>query len=296
MNQANHFLIFISILVVMVIVFVTIENLYWRAKLPSKVYSLKEVLVNFGLGASYKLVDFIALAVYVFFIYDLIRPYGLKLTIDNAIVNYIVLFILVDLGFYFVHVCMHKVRLFWLAHVTHHSSLRYNFSTALRQNLLVSVNGVMLLWWVPIALVGFSKEQVLLGMEINLLYQFLIHTEMPTPLWDKFGRVLNTPSHHRVHHGSNPDQIDRNFGGTFIIWDRIFGTFRAEQDVGEIKYGISDREFDSWNPITLIFHELIALTKDCVKYKSLKFIVKQPGWLPNKKSKTQAESKKVLDS
>src|SRR3546814_12853394 len=116
-----------------------------------------------------------------------------------------------------------------------------NYSTALRQNYLVVLNGGNLLIAVAIALVGFNKTWAIVALELNLLYQFFLHTEAPSVL-NRFGAVLNTPSHHRVHHGANPAQIDRNFGGVLIIWDRLFGTFRAETDASEIVYGVTERQ------------------------------------------------------
>ena len=142
---------------------------------------------------------------------------------------------------------MHKIRWFWASHVTHHSATHMNFATALRQNFLIDLNFGWVLWWLPIALIGFSKEWTIIAIELNLAYQFFIHTETVRRLgpveW-----VFNTPSHHRVHHGSNPAQIDTNFGGVLIIWDRLFGTFVDERDAGPVKYGLVSRQPITLNP------------------------------------------------
>ncbi len=270
MNEYGHLLLFFTILTVMIVSFVLIENIYWSSRDESKRNTLKEILVNSSLGFSYKFADFLSLGFYIYFLYDLIKPYGLTIEFAMDWFDYIVLFIVIDFGFYLVHFLMHKVRWFWIGHVTHHSSTRYNFSTALRQNFLVTLNGALLIWWMVPALIGFDKGFVLLVMEINLLYQFCLHTEIPTPKWDKLGWLLNTPSHHRVHHGSNPRQIDCNYAGTLIIWDKLFATFVPEREAGEIKYGLVENTPNTWNPIYLISHELIALIKDVLNERSIK--------------------------
>lgn len=282
MEIFTHVMMFLAILVGIVATAVCIENIYWKDRDSSKVYGVKETLVNFSLGASYKIVDAAAIAIYVYFLYDLIKPYGLEVQIDNSWYWFPVIYVLVDLFFYITHLVMHKVRWFWTGHVTHHSSDRYNYSVALRQNFTVVINGALLIWWIPSAIIGFDKEVVLLAMEVNLLYQFLLHTEMPSRL-DKFGSFLNSPSHHRVHHGSNPAQIDCNFAGTFIIWDKLFGTFKPEKEAGEIVYGITRLQPHTYNPITLIFHEWKDMFSDFIRTKNIRVFVSGPGWIDQQK-------------
>ena len=142
-------------------------------------------------------------------------------------------FVLTDLAYYWAHRTSHEVNLFWIGHSVHHQSEDYNLG-ALRQSVLQKV----LLMWVywPLAALGFPPEMFLTSMAINLLYQFWIHTE----LVDRMGPlewVLNTPSHHRVHHGRNPEYIDRNHAGVLIIWDRMFGTFQEE--IVKPTYGVT---------------------------------------------------------
>lgn len=285
MASLSHALIFLAIVVAMVLIFVSLENIYWRRRDREKMYKPFEVMVNFSLGASYKLADAIAVGLYVFFLYDQIKPHGLNINFDVNPATLVLLYVIVDLGFYLAHWAMHKVRFLWVGHVTHHSSERFNFSTALRQNFLVSINGALLIWWIPLALIGFDKELVLLAMEINLLYQFLLHTEIPTPHWNKLGWILNTPSHHRVHHGCNPEQIDRNFGGTLIIWDRLFGTFVAEENAGELCYGITRNQPRSWNPLVLLFAEPIDMIRDLIRTRDLRVLYKPPGWIDTPESR-----------
>lgn len=281
MDMVWHAVIFLAVLTVIVVFSVVVENLYWRKHDPEKVCGPLEIIGNFFLGASYKLIDALAIALYVFFLYDIVSSYGLGLELPSGWVGAVLVFLLVDLFFWLTHFVMHKVRWFWTGHVTHHSSERYNYSVALRQNFTVVLNGAVLIWWMPLALIGVDKDLVLICMEVNLLYQFFLHTEMPSPL-DRFGAVLNTPSHHRVHHGCNRDQIDRNFGGTLIIWDRLFGTFRAEKNAGKLVYGITRDQPKGYNPIVLLFHEWRDMFADAWKTRDIRILAMSPDWLAQK--------------
>ena len=145
-------------------------------------------------------------------------------------------FILQDFLYYWFHRACHYIHWFWSAHVVHHSSTYMNFSTAFRQSLLYPVVG-MWLFWLPLVLLGFTAELVFTIVSINLAYQFFIHTQTLGKLW-WLESIINTPTHHRIHHASNPAYIDKNFAGVFIIWDKLFGTFASQQDDIEIQYGI----------------------------------------------------------
>src|SRR6266481_4674543 len=136
------------------------------------------------------------------------------------------LFFCDEFSYYWFHRASHECRLFWASHVVHHSSQRYNLSTALRQSWTGTLTGWVFWMWLP--LVGFRPVMVLTMQAISLLYQFWIHTELVRSL-GPLEMVLNTPSHHRVHHGSNPRCIDRNHAGTLILWDRLFGTLEPEE-------------------------------------------------------------------
>ena len=148
------------------------------------------------------------------------------------------------------------MRLLWAAHVSHHSSERYNLSTALRQTLLTTITSPI--FWMPLALVGFSPWMILIAQSWSQLYQFGLHTEAVTKL-GPLEWVLNTPSHHRVHHGKQPRYIDKNHGGIFIIWDRLFGTFEPEGE--RVQYGLT-RDIRTNNVWTILFHELSDIARD----------------------------------
>jgi sterol desaturase/sphingolipid hydroxylase (fatty acid hydroxylase superfamily) len=182
-----------------------------------------------------------------------------------------------DLIYYWNHRLMHEVRLLWAHHVVHHSSERYNLSTALRQP--VSPFGV----WVPYGLLahlGVRPSIVEQSRGINLLYQYWIHTETV----DRLGpgeEVLNTPSHHRVHHGSNRRYIDRNHGGILIIWDRLFGTFEREADDEPVAYGLT-RNIGTFRPWRIATHEYADMLRDVARSDNwrdrVSFVLRGPGW------------------
>jgi sterol desaturase/sphingolipid hydroxylase (fatty acid hydroxylase superfamily) len=161
-----------------------------------------------------------------------------------------------DLSYYCFHRTSHECRLFWASHVVHHSSQRYNLSTALRQTWTGGFMSFVFWLWMP--LVGFQPAMILTLQAVSLLYQFWIHTEFVQRL-GFFERVLNTPSHHRVQHGSNPQYIDRNHGGTLILWDKLFGTFEPEDE--PCVYGLT-KNIGSYNPLRIAFHEWIDMLQD----------------------------------
>jgi alkylglycerol monooxygenase len=191
---------------------------------------------------------------------------------------WIILFLLVDLAYYWGHRMSHEVNLFWGGHVVHHQSEDYNLSVALRQSSLQTV------WTfafnLPIALLGFEPLHFALLSALNTLYQFWIHTETIGKMgW--FEYVFNTPSHHRVHHGRNPKYIDKNHAGSLIIWDKMFGTFQAEEE--KPTYGIT-KPINSWNAVYANVSHYVEMGKDLKSIPSwsdkIKYLFMKPGWMP----------------
>ena len=182
-----------------------------------------------------------------------------------------------DLAYYWFHRMSHRSRWLWAIHVSHHSSELMNFSTALRQPPLEHL--IDWLWFVGLSWLGIPAKTILLMYGLNLTYQFFIHTELvyKLPRWLEF--VLNTPSHHRVHHGKNAEYIDMNYGGVFIIWDRLFGSF-IEEDA-PVEYGIL-KPIHSYNPFYVGFHLWADIWRDLQMPSSLWIKFKQifapPGW------------------
>ncbi|SIO14438.1 Sterol desaturase/sphingolipid hydroxylase, fatty acid hydroxylase superfamily [Parasphingorhabdus marina DSM 22363] len=192
---------------------------------------------------------------------------------------WILAFFVDDFFYYVFHRAAHRIRWVWAAHVNHHSSQYYNLSTALRQPW-TSTFALTWIFSLPMFLIGFHPAMIAFVGGINLLYQYWIHTEAidRMPRW--FEAVMNTPSHHRVHHATNPRYLDKNYAGILIIWDKMFGTFEAERDDEQIKYGII-KNLENNNIIWAAFHEWVGMAKDLWaapwRYK-LNYLIKPPGW------------------
>ncbi|NDK56541.1 sterol desaturase family protein [Pontibacter fetidus] len=170
--------------------------------------------------------------------------------------GFIVCFVAVDFCRYWAHRISHEQRLWWATHVTHHSSSKMNFSVSFRTGW---TNHLKFIFFLPVPLLGIDPLTFFICHQVAVLYQFFVHTELVRKLPAPFEYIFVTPSHHRVHHGSNPAYIDRNYGSTFIFWDRLFGTFTAEQE--KPVYGLTTPVI-SYNPVYLVFHEWVALAKD----------------------------------
>jgi sterol desaturase/sphingolipid hydroxylase (fatty acid hydroxylase superfamily) len=180
------------------------------------------------------------------------------------------------------------VRVLWASHVPHHSSQRYNLSTALRQSWTPFTG---LPFYLPLALF-FSPVQIATAYGINLLYQFWIHTELIDRL-GPFEWIFNTPSHHRVHHGANVQYLDRNHAGILIVWDRWFGTFEPERE--RPRYGLT-KNIQSFNPVYAAFHEFAAVLRDAFTAGSWRdavgYLLRPPGWKPDGAGATARDLKR----
>ena len=192
---------------------------------------------------------------------------------------WVLVFFLDDFFYYWYHRTHHTIRIFWASHVVHHSSEFYNLSTALRQPWTPMSS---LPYWLPLALLGVPPWAILLQQSVSLLYQFFIHTERVGRLWAPVELVMNTPSHHRVHHASNPGYLDKNFGGILIVWDRLFGTF--EPEVERVRYGLT-KNIETFHPVKVAFGEFGAIWRDVRAASSWHdrwgYLFRGPGWRPN---------------
>jgi alkylglycerol monooxygenase len=192
---------------------------------------------------------------------------------------WVICFIGVDFFYYWFHRYAHEISFMWGGHIVHHQSEEYNLSVALRQGAFQGFTSWV--FYLPLALIGFHPFVFLVVSQFQTLYQFWIHTRLIGKMWKPFEFIFNTPSHHRVHHGVNPQYIDKNHGGTLIIWDRMFGTFQAEEE--EVVYGIT-KPLKSWNPIWAnfdYFYDLGRLMIRCQNFPDVfRAIVKGPGWRP----------------
>ena len=192
-------------------------------------------------------------------------------------------FIADDFTYYWWHRASHRIRWFWANHVGHHSSQHYNLSTALRQPWTGTFTPG-LVFKLPLLLAGFPLAMIAFVGGVNLVYQFWIHTEaidrLPRPIeW-----LFNTPSHHRVHHATNARYLDSNYAGVFIVWDRMFGSFVAEEAADPPRYGIV-KNLMTFNPLKVAFHEWIAIGADLAGARSWRdwigYTLRPPGWSPD---------------
>ena len=167
-----------------------------------------------------------------------------------------------DFSYYWFHRTSHECRFFWASHVVHHSSQHYNLSTALRQTWTGGFFGFVFWLWMP--LLGFQPIMIFTMQAVSLLYQFWVHTEFVQRL-GLLELVMNTPSHHRVHHATNSQYIDRNHAGILIIWDRMFGSFEPEDE--HCTYGLTTN-INTFNPLRIAFHEWIAIGHDLRKART----------------------------
>ncbi|BAJ03321.1 sterol desaturase family protein [Shewanella violacea] len=227
-----------------------------RKKLPhSARYHLPEVLCNFGLAGMHQgadiLTGLLVAKLYLMF-------FGWRLfDIEMNAINFVLLMIAQDFCYYWFHRASHRIRWMWAAHVAHHSSENMNFSTAFRQSLMYPLAG-MWGFWLPLVVLGFDPNWVVFVVLLNLGLQFFVHTQAVRTL-GPIEWIFNTPSHHRVHHGRNPQYIDKNYAGVLIIWDRMFGTYVKEEET--VEYGIT-KPINSFNPLIVTFSEWRSMFKE----------------------------------
>ena len=202
-------------------------------------YSLKEFSLNVGLALSHQATDIIAMLALMPFFLWLHTNFAL-FTFELNIFSVICAFVLQDFLYYWFHRTSHQCNWLWAAHIVHHSSNNMNFSTAMRQSLFYPMVG-MWVFWLPLIILGYPPTLVLAIVAINLAFQFFVHTELG-PEFKLLGKVFNTPTHHCLHHASNPQYIDKNYAGVLIIWDKLFGTF-VSSDGEAPRYGVVGHQY-----------------------------------------------------
>ncbi|UXA04586.1 sterol desaturase family protein [Mycobacterium sp. SMC-2] len=233
--------------------------------------SISMGLVSVGTTAAWKTLALFGYAA----IYAYLAPWHLSV---GRWYTWVIALVGVDLLYYAYHRIAHRVRLIWATHQAHHSSQYFNFATALRQKWN---NSGEILMWVPLPLLGIPPWMVFFSFSISLIYQFWVHTERIGKLPRPFEFILNTPSHHRVHHGMDQIYLDKNYGGILIIWDRLFGSFQAE--LFRPHYGLT-KQVDTFNIWKLQTREYVAIARDWRSATRLRdrlgYVFGPPGWAP----------------
>lgn len=253
-----------------------------------EMYELKDTFSSLAMGIGNVLTGLITKGV-IFAVYMWIYQFRIFTLEPNQWWVWVAILFADDLSYYWFHRISHSCRYFWASHVVHHSSRKYNLSTALRQTWTGNLSGSFLFWaWMP--LLGFHPIMILTMQAISLIYQFWIHTEAVKKLPYVLELVLNTPSHHRVHHSSEIKYLDRNHAGILIIWDRMFGTFQPEEE--QPVYGLT-KNIESFNPLRIAFHEWKDIFTDLKKSRSIRqaagYLFGPPGWSHDGSRQTAAE-------
>ncbi|MFI5185380.1 MAG: sterol desaturase family protein [Chitinophagales bacterium] len=263
-----------------------------------KTYTWKDTAANVYLMLLNAFLDLVVRGVYLLVLTYFFRYQVFSFT--NVIVYWIMLLVLEDLLYYWLHRFDHEVRLFWAVHVTHHSSQQLNFSVGFRSSVFQPL--YRFIYFIPLAFLGFNPIDIVFMYSATQIWGIFVHTE----LIDKMGwfeYILVTPSHHRVHHASNPKYLDMNMGMFLIIWDKLFGTFQPELPAEEyqpLKYGLT-KPIVKETPVTIVFHEWNNLRKDLSRNdigwkEKLFYVFGPPGWSHDGSRKTSKQLRKIENS
>lgn len=250
-------------------------------------YAFKDARASLSMGVGslffltiFKLVTFFGFTALYVYVAPHVTPWGqLHPNTTWEWIGYWLLVTLgLDFGYYWHHRFSHRVRIAWAGHQAHHSSEYMNFGTALRQKWNPWFE---FFFWLPLPILGFSPASMYAAFGINLIFQFFVHTELVDKLWRPIEAVFNTPAHHRVHHGSDPEYLDKNYAGIFIIWDKLFGTFQAEKQ--RPTYGLT-YPVNTYNLLKLQYGMYGDIIRDVRATNGLRnklgYVFGPPGWEP----------------
>lgn len=262
---------------ILALIFLSIEMIIYKRKGKLTKDLVFDTLTNFITLGFFILIGYFIAGYLLINSYFHIYEYWSLFEIESNLGMLILCVVLADFIYYWEHRFMHRFGLGWATHAVHHSSPNFNISVAYRFGPL---DGVLpFVFHFPLVFLGFNPIMIFFAEIIVQLYQTALHTELIGKLPRPIEYVMNTFSHHRVHHGSNEQYLDKNYAGIFIVWDRIFGTFEEEQE--KVVYGLT-KPINSVNPFYVFFHGLQDLGKQVFKSKSLfesvLYIIKPPGW------------------
>ena len=265
----SFFFIGLAILAIEIVGGLINNTLRWRGA--------ADMLVNISTQIPFLLVEIFILS-FAYALYTYVETEYIAWTFTLNWASLIAAVLIADFLYYWEHRLAHEVRCLWIHHAVHHSSRYMNITTGVRFGPFEGVWSMLVMF--PMLLAGFPAELIIFGNLVVLAYQTWLHTELIGKL-GPLEQVLNTPSHHRVHHGCDDEYLDKNYGGILIIWDRLFGTFQEERQ--RPKYGLN-REFDSVNPVMVWFSELPRFFRDVFNARSFRELMHRlfdrPEWQP----------------
>ncbi len=255
-------------------------------------YSVKGTLANvyltcLNLGLDILIRGICLLVLNYFFQFQFVK-------IENQIAYWAVLLVAQDFMYYWLHRVDHYCRMFWAVHVTHHSSEEFNLTVGFRSSVFQPL--YRFIYFIPLALFGFRGIDIMFIYSATQIYGILIHTKTVNKL-GFLEYFMSTPSHHRVHHASNVKYLDKNMGMVFIIWDKLFGTFVAEDKNEKVVFGLTEN-IKTYHPVKLVFHEWMSIAKDLKKPSDLKakfmYVFGPPGWSHDGSKKTARQLRDEL--
>ncbi|MCX2980576.1 sterol desaturase family protein [Halieaceae bacterium IMCC14734] len=255
----------------------------WAFKSHPEIYQRNDFMTSMGVMVLTAFVDVLPKLAGIWLMFVVYELSPLKDFVSTSWPWWLLLFFLDDFTYYWFHRGNHEVRFMWAGHVSHHNSQYYNLGTALRQG--VGERLIKYPFWLPLAFLGFHPVMIVTMMSVSLIYQYWLHTQAiyKLPRWIEF--LFNTPSHHRVHHGSNVIYLDRNHAAILIIWDRMFGTFSEELESERVNYGITTN-IKSGNVFRVAFDEYANMWHDIARARrwqdKLKYLLLAPGWSHDK--------------
>lgn len=261
-NDAPNIILFAA----PIMIILAFSEMYLSFKKKNDFYDKKDFFASLSIGLVYMVQSLVTKSIMLLtalWVYNVV-PWFIPVTWYTSILCFVVL----DLCRYLAHRYAHEINLFWATHVTHHNSEKYNLSTSFR---LSWTQQIKIIFFLPISFFGFHPLVFFICHQIAVLYQFWIHTEYINKMPKIIELFFVTPSHHRVHHGKDDKYLDKNYGSTLIIWDKLFGTFQPEEE--RPTYGIINQP-KGYNPVNLVFHVWVSIFKEMKKQKSVKDAIK----------------------
>lgn len=292
MNEFREsLLVLISVPIYVVVIGFEFFYSYFKHK---GLYSTKGVLTNVYLTALNMGLDILVRAVCLLILSYFYQFKFVDLSF-NPILYWSVLILSEDFMYYWLHRIDHYCRFFWAVHVTHHSSEEFNLTVGFRSSVFQPL--YRFVYFIPLALLGFNGLDIMFAYSATQIFGILVHTQTV----DKLGLLeyfLVTPSHHRVHHGSNVRYLDKNMGMMLIIWDKLFGTFQAEEKSDPVKFGLTTN-INTYDPIKVVFHEWQNIFKDlqkkCSPKEKFMYVFGPPGWSHDGSTKTSSQLRSELN-